>query len=182
MSNPALFIVVVFALAAIYFAARVVAPAYLKYRGKRLITCPENQAPAAVEVDAVHAAVTAGISRPDLQLKTCSRWPERRDCGQQCLSQIAAAPEDCLVRKIASRWYEGKQCAYCGKPFGEIHWHERQPALMGPDRKTVQWNEVRPETLPEVLATHQPVCWDCHIVETFRAAHPELAVERPWPH
>ena len=182
MSAPALFIVVVFAVVAIYFLARVVIPAYLKFRGKRLITCPENQAVASVEVDATHAAITAGVGEPDLHLKTCSRWPERQNCGQQCLSQISAAPEDCLVRNIAARWYKGKNCAYCGKLFDEIHWHDRQPALMGPDRRTIQWDEVRPETLPELLAACRPVCWDCHIVETFRTEHPELATERPWKH
>lgn len=181
MSAPALFIVVVFALVSLYFIARVVVPEFRKYRGKRLITCPETKAAAAVEVDAMHAAVTAGLSRPELQLKACTRWPERADCGQECLSQIAAAPDGCLVRNIASRWYEGKSCACCGRRFGEIHWHERQPALMSPGRKTLQWTDVRPETLPGILTTHQPVCWDCHIVENFRTEHPELAVERPWP-
>ncbi len=181
MSAPALFIVVAFGLIALYFLARIVIPPFLKYRGTRVITCPESQAPAAVKVDAAHAAVTAGVGEPVLQLKTCTRWPERQDCGQQCLSQIAASPEGCLVRNIATHWYAGKQCAYCGKEFGEIHWHERQPALMGPDRTTVQWSEVRPEMLPGVLATHPPVCWDCHITETFRARHPELVIERPWP-
>jgi hypothetical protein len=181
MSTAALFIVVVFALVSLYFLARVIVPEFRKYRGKRLITCPESKATAAVEVDAVHAAVTSGLSQPVLQLKACTRWPERRDCGQECLSQIAAAPADCLVRTIATRWYEGKSCARCGNAFGEIHWHERQPALMSANLKTVQWTDVRPETLPDVLATHQPVCWNCHIVETFRMEHPELAVERPWP-
>jgi len=180
MSAPALFVLVAFALTAAYFLARVVVPAFLKYRGTRLITCPENQASAAVQVDAMHAAVTSGVGHMVLQLRDCSRWPERKDCGQECLSQVAAAPTGCLVRTIASRWYQEQSCAYCGKPFGEIHWLEHQPALLSPEGKTVKWNEVQAETLPAVLATHKPVCWNCHIVETLRTGHPELVVERPW--
>lgn len=26
--------------------------------------------------------------------------------------------------------------------------------------------------------SHQPVCWNCHIVQTFRREHPEMIVER----
>jgi hypothetical protein len=25
-----------------------------------------------------------------------------------------------------------------------------------------------------------PVCWSCHIAESFRRTHPELIVDRPW--
>jgi hypothetical protein len=165
----------------LYLVLRPVAGAYLKFRGTRLITCPETKAPAAVEVDAKHAAATAFLGQPALRLQDCSRWPERRDCDQACLKQIEAAPADCLVRTILTRWYEGKVCVLCRKPFGDIAWSLHKPALMNAERQTVEWHEVRPEQVPQVLATHLPVCWDCHIVETFRRLHPELVVERPWP-
>jgi len=45
--------------------------------------------------------------------------------------------------------------------------------------RTFEWHEVRPEKVPESLATHQPVCWNCHIAETFRRQFPQLIVERP---
>lgn len=56
---------------------------------------------------------------------------------------------------------------------------ERKPALMSPERRTVEWHEVPAETLPEVLSTYRPVCWSCHIAESFRREHPELVIERP---
>lgn len=152
--------------------------AYLRSRGTRLITCPENGSAAAVEVDARHAALTAAIGKPSLLLKDCSRWPERRDCGQQCLEQIESHPEDCLVRTILTRWYQGKCCVLCGKFLGEISRYERKPALMSPDRITCEWSEIDAEGLPEVLATHRPVCWSCHIAETFRRQYPELITDR----
>jgi len=112
-----------------------------------------------------------------LTLSECSRWPEREACGQECLAQIQEAPKACLVWTIINRWYQGQNCVYCHKPFGEIHWHEHPPALLNKERKTVQWNEIPAEKLQEALETHRPVCWNCHIAQTFRREHPELVVD-----
>ena len=152
---------------------------YRRYRGKMLITCPENKCPAAVEVAAGSAALEALVHKPHLHLNMCTRWPEKEDCGQECLSQIETSPQNCLVWNIVHNWYAGKACAYCGKPFSHIEWHDRRPALMNFARQTVQWGEVPPEKLPEVLETYLPVCWNCHLAETFRREHPDLVVERP---
>ena len=154
--------------------------AYLKFRGKRLVTCPETQRPAAVEVDSKHTALEAVVGEPHLRLSECSRWPERQDCGQQCLKQIELAPEDCLVKTIMTQWYVGKTCAYCGKVIHEVEWLGHKPGLMNPEHKTVYWDAVTAEKLPEVFSTHAPVCWDCHIAQTLRREHPDLIVDRPW--
>ncbi len=151
---------------------------YLKFRGKRLVSCPETHGPAAVRVAAGRAAFKATIGNEQLRLSECSRWPEREACGQECLAQIQDAPKACLVWTIITRWYQGQKCAYCHKPFGEIHWHDHPPALLDSERKTVEWNKVPAEKLQEVLRTHWPVCWSCHMAETFRREHPELVVER----
>ena len=156
--------------------------AYLKYRGTRLVTCPENHSPAAVEVDARYAAGKAAFEGLDLKLASCSRWPEGQDCGRVCLRQIEASPENCLVRNILTKWYNDKECVYCRRPMGEIRWHAHKPALLSPEGKSVEWFEVRPETIPGVLATHQPVCWNCHISERFRLEHPDLVVDRNYEH
>lgn len=157
------------------------AQTYFKMRGKRLVTCPETKAPAAVDLDAARAAGQSVWGGPHLRLSECSRWPERQGCGQECLSQIEAAPEDCLVRNIVSKWYAGKVCAYCGKPIEAIDWLGGQrPGLLDADRKSVQWDQIRPEQLPEFLGKCAPVCWNCYITEAFRREHPELVVERPW--
>ena len=156
------------------------ARAYLTYRGKRLVTCPETRKPAAVDVAARKAAAGAFAGKIELCLDSCSRWPERHDCGQECLTQIQANPEECLLWHIVSRWYEGQECAFCHKRFGPLQRGDHAPALMRPDRETIEWNRIRPEQLPEVLSTCYPVCWNCHIVETFRREHPELVVDRKW--
>ena len=150
-------------------------------RGSRLVTCPETGGTVAVDLDVKYSAVHSLFGRPHFRLQDCSRWPEKAGCGQMCLGDLEAAPHDCLARSIAARWYEGKTCVYCRREFGEVHWHDHAPAVLGADGITRQWKDLPPETLPRVLATHYPVCWNCHVAETFRREHPDLVVERPAP-
>jgi hypothetical protein len=150
-------------------------------RGDRLVTCPETSQPVGVALDVKHAAWTGIGQAPGLRLRSCTRWPERQDCGQACLGQIEAALDGCLIRNILAHWYANKNCAICGKSIGEIHWADRRPALLSPERRTVEWSQVQPETVPAVLETHAPVCWNCHILQTFRNEHPELVVDRSRP-
>jgi 5-methylcytosine-specific restriction endonuclease McrA len=180
MNGTILVAIVVVTLAVGLFVFRAIpgVRAFFAYRGQRLITCPETQKAAAVDVAAGEAAVGAFLSEPTLRLKECSRWPERQDCGQECLKQIEVNPQNCLVWNIVSQWYEGKQCVYCHKTFGELHHLDHAPALLSPGHKTVEWRELRPEQLPEVFSNHQPICWNCHVAETFRRLHPDLVVDR----
>ncbi len=154
---------------------------YLKLRGTYVITCPETNAPAAVELDAAQAAATSAFGQGDFRLKSCTRWPERRDCGRECLAQIESAPEECLVRTILTKWYEGSTCALCGKVIGAISWAEHKPALISPDRRTFEWDEIRAEELPKILETHRQICWDCHVAESFRSRFPDRVVDDPRP-
>lgn len=178
MSIGIYLIIAAIVLCAAYILYRVAGSVYLKYRGARVVTCPENSQPAGVKVDAKHAASSTLHGTPSLRLATCSRWPEHQNCGQECLKQIEDAPEDCLVRNILTRWYEGKTCVYCGKPIGEIRWADHKPALMSPDRKTVECTDVPAENIPSVLETYAPVCWNCHIVQTFCREHPDMVLDR----
>jgi hypothetical protein len=154
--------------------------AYFRLRGTRVVACPETEQPAAVEVDIRSAALTASVGKPVFHLTSCSRWPERHECGQECLRQVDAAPLDCLVRTRVTSWYEGKACALCGAPVGAINWLEHRQALMSPERVTVQWHEIEAVRLSDVLGTYKPVCWSCHVAESFRRQHPELVLDNPW--
>jgi hypothetical protein len=154
--------------------------AFLRSRGRRLVTCPENHCAAAVELDAKGAGLKAFRGGDYLCLQDCSRWPQMQECAQDCLSQVQALGQGCLVRNVVASWYQGKVCAYCHKPVGDVaEWTGHIPALLTPEAKTVSWDDVPAERLPEILATHQPVCWSCHIAETFRRQHPELVTDRP---
>ena len=170
----------VVAIAAVFGAVVLtrLAGAWRKYRGQRVIACPETRQPAGVVVDARHAAATALGGVAELRLSSCSRWPERAGCGQPCLSQIAAAPEDCLVRNILAKWYEGKTCASCGRAVGEGEWLAAQPALMGADGISLDWSGIPVDKLQETLAAARPVCFACHTAGTLVRERPELVSDR----
>ncbi len=163
-----------------YALWQTVVKTYFRYRGTRVVTCPETKTHVAVEVDARAAAESAAAGPLDLHLKSCTRWPERQNCGQECLAQIEAAPVECLLRSILERWYVGKSCPLCGKDFESIHWHDHKPCVMSPDGVTMDWNAFPPERVFEVLSTHRPVCWNCHVAEEFRRKFPDLVVDREW--
>jgi hypothetical protein len=149
-----------------------------KFRGLRVVNCPENQQPVGVVVSAGRAAATALAGAPQLRLTSCTRWPELAGCGQQCLGQIEAAPADCLVRNILVGWYAGKQCAACGRPFGEISLAGMKPAVFCADKQSVEWSEIPADRLRETLAAAVPICFACHMGNTMVREHPELVVDR----
>ena len=151
-----------------------------RYHGVRVITCPDNKDTAAVEVNALRAARWGAVAgEPELRLSSCTRWPEKAGCGQECLSQIESSPESCLVRSIAASFYDGKSCVYCQREMEKVVWHERPPALRAPDGLTREWKEIAPQDLPKVFAKYEPVCWPCHVRESFRRENGGLVVERP---
>ncbi len=172
-------IVIALALVLAYLGVRFTR-AYFRLRGTRVVTCPADQTQAAVDIDARKAATSAVFGSPSFALTTCSHWPERRACGQECLRQIEAAPLDCLVRTRLATWYAGRTCALCQRPFGAIDWYERRPALLSPERITRVWPDVDAAHLDDVLRSSKPVCFDCHVAETFRRTHPELVLDNPY--
>jgi hypothetical protein len=158
--------------------------AYVRMRGKRVIVCPETQQPAAVTVDAGHAALSAVRETEDIRLATCSRWPEREGCNQACTAQIAIAPEETRAVSMLRRWYAGKSCAICHRAIPPVKPGEQRPGLLNvasPTHPTLSWDEIPAEHLPAVLDSHLPVCASCLVSETFRRQFPDLVVDRGHP-
>lgn len=149
-----------------------------RYRGERVVTCPENKRSAGVKLNVGHAVASGLQFHTDLRLSACSRWPEKADCGQDCLAQIAAAPQDCLVRNILAKWYEGKKCRSCGRPIGPIVAGAAHPAVFTSDKFSVEWSEIPAERLEEVLSAGQPICFACHMASKTMREHPELVTDR----
>jgi hypothetical protein len=138
---------------------------YRRFRGPRVVLCPETITPEEVEVGAVRAAWTAARGDLRLRLTSCSRWPERGECGQRCLTQIEGAPDGCLVRDRVAQWYAGSNCALCGGAVGEVRHFGRNPGLVSPDGKIRKWRDLTVEELAEAFATHRPICAAC-VVKT----------------
>lgn len=177
MTDPQLFLLILLGLAVTGVLFYVVV-SLVRLRGPRIVTCPEAKRPEAVQL-AGGAALSLMFGQPRLRLSDCSRWPERQGCGQLCRPQIALAPADCLVVNILKSWYRDKACSMCGVEFGEIGTGDHRPALLDRDGRTWDWDEFPVETLPEILTSHAPVCWECHISATLDRLHPSWVVHRP---
>ena len=174
-----LFIAIIL-MAVLFFTLRWIFRARSKFGGTRIVTCPETARPAAVEVDSLHAALTSVASVTDIRLQNCSRWPIKRQCGQECLLNLNVTPAECLVSSVLMKWYRGKKCIYCGVRFGEVGWTDHKPALRSPTRDLLKWDQIPLADVPVALETYSPVCWNCYIAQSFVIEHPELVVFRPW--
>lgn len=153
--------------------------AWFKLSGTRVLVCPETNAPVGAELEVGKAAFAVALGQePLLHLSDCTRWPERAGCDQACLHQLDGAPTACKLRTILDDWYQKRSCAFCRKSFTHINWTDHKPALLTPELHTIEWSEVDPEKIDEVLRTHLPVCWNCHVAESFRREHPELVTDR----
>lgn len=168
----------VLAVAAIYFAIRYFVNSRRKFGGGRVVICPETQKQAMVEIDSGRAALTSLVGQTEIRLESCWRWPLREDCGQECLLQLSEVDNDCLVRSVLMKWYRGKKCAFCKRPFSEVELIDHKPVLFNPDGYTVEWAAIPISAVNKAMATYLPVCWNCHIAQTFRREHPDLVVER----
>ena len=85
MSGFGILLAAIVAIAMVYVLLPVVGGVFVRYRRTRGLTCPETGANAEVGVDAKWAALTAAFRHPVLRVKTCSLWPKRSDCQQNCL-------------------------------------------------------------------------------------------------
>jgi len=180
--SPLMLILAAAAVALIVLWVRRPIATYFKYRGKRLITCPENHHAATVKVSAGGAATMSAFGEHLIELKDCSRWPQKKDCGQECLAQIEASPEGCLITNIIRKWYAGKHCCYCQAPVDPTNWSGHAPALTKPGGRPVLWSSFKSEALPQILASYEPVCWNCYVSEGLRRSYPELVTERDSVH
>jgi len=167
--------------AGIYFGIRHFVRASQKFGGERVIICPETGKQAMVELDVRRAALSSLFGQTDLRLENCWRWPIKQDCGQECLLQLDMADEKCLVRSVLEKWYRDKACAFCQRPFDQIDLMDHKPALLNPEGITVEWKQIPVSAVFEAMANYQPVCWNCHIAQTFRREHADLVVDRSLP-
>ena len=152
---------------------------FLRYQGKRIVTCPETKLPVGLEISAAKAAGTWIVSQPRFVVTACSRWPERAGCDQACAPQVEASPNETLVRTIVAKWYAARTCAYCTNPIGEISGSAVLPALLSPDGQLREWSEVAAEELPQILANAVAVCARCELAEDFRRRFPNRLIDRP---
>ncbi len=75
---------------------------YHTYCEGRTVNCPETHAPVSVRFNALRAAWNSLSGSPNLRIADCTRWPERADCGQECIPDATRAKPTPLVDHV--RW------------------------------------------------------------------------------
>lgn len=180
------YVLIAFAVAVaalVFYRLRVASHETHNLFGPMLVTCPDNLETVAVQVAASKALTAAALGKTDVHLKSCSRWPEKAGCGQPCLGDLQADPETHQVRSLVAKWFEDKKCVYCGKAIAPVSVFNPPPALLqlqNDTKKTTEWDAIPAEALPGIMEEALPVCWNCHEMETFRKAYPDLVTDRPW--
>lgn len=148
---------------------------YYKNRGRLSVTCPDSGESVDVEVDHKFAFWTALRGQEHSRLQSCSRWPEKGDCGQECLQQIEPSPEN--IERLLTKWYAGKTCAICTRALGASDWRRSRLALLNEQHKLFELRHMQLDELQETLQHMSPLCWNCHQEERARQAVPSRVLK-----
>jgi hypothetical protein len=173
MLTFAIFPILLFFLAAILVTGAPVALSlteYYKNRGRQSVKCPETGQPVDVEVDRGYAFRMALRGQEHSRLASCSRWPEKGDCGQECLMQLDASPEN--LNRLLSAWMEGKTCAICTRAITPDDWRQSRMAVLNQDQELFELRDLPAEDLQMALEYTRPLCLKCHQQEHERQAVP----------
>jgi hypothetical protein len=171
MLTFALFPLVLFFLGAILVTGLPVAlslQSYFQNRERQSAICPENGERVDVEMDSKYAFWTAYRGQEHTRLKSCTRWPEKGDCGQECLEQVAPSPEN--VERLMLGWYQGKSCAICTRAITPSDWRRGRLGWLDDEHKLVELRHVNLKELQFALQAMRALCWTCHQEERIRQA------------
>ena len=69
------------------------AQVYRSRRGPRHVACPETGATVVVHMDAAHSVTTALNGPEYVRLSSCTRWPSRASCDQDCVYDLVRDSE-----------------------------------------------------------------------------------------
>ena len=143
---------------------------YFRNRGRQSVKCPDSKQRADVEVDRKFAFWSALRGKEHSRLQACSRWPEKSECGQECLAQIDPSPEN--IERTLAKWYEGKMCAICNRALTPGDWQRSRLAVLNEQHKLFELRQLRLEEIALRLDQMRPLCWTCHQEERVRQATP----------
>ena len=86
MTHPWIVVIAVLGFGALYVVLPLIADTFRRYRGIRVLRCPETGGQAQVGINASRAAFTSAFGRPELRAESCSLWPQKEKCAQDCLT------------------------------------------------------------------------------------------------
>ena len=152
---------------------------WARYHGTRVILCPEAREPAAVRVDFGRAALAAIWGYSNVELASCSQWPARRGCAQNCVKQLRSPNAETDPKALAKRFFAHRACALCGHAIYPLSALTLQPGFMNPVTRTVDtWDGLPAEQLPQAFASWRPLCMSCTLAEQTRQRIPDRVTDR----
>ena len=178
MLTFALFPIVLFFLGAVLVTGLPVAvslQSYFQNRDRQSAICPENGEPVDIEIDRTYSFWTALRGQEHSRLQSCTLWPEKGDCGQECLAQVDPSPEN--VERLMLGWYQGKMCAICTRAISPADWRRGRLAWLDEQHELVEIRQVNLKQLQLALEQMRPLCWICHQEERVRQAVPPRLLE-----
>ncbi len=136
------------------------------------IVCPETHAPTEIKIDLALRIRTLLRGISVLRLASCSRWPERQGCDEECLLQLDLKPA--VLEHTLRKWYMGRSCGMCGRVLTEDDWRQGRFSALDRAGNFVPGNSLPLRDLPQHVSRYRPVCWPCHLHQRTRAAHPAV--------
>ena len=87
MNTPLLMMLGILAIGMLLVVLPIAADIIARYRGRKLVRCPEGHGLVEVQLDVQRALWTAAFAQAVPRVKNCSRWPKKRDCGEKCIKE-----------------------------------------------------------------------------------------------
>jgi len=92
MNSLLLLVLGIVATGLLFVIAPVVIDIYVRYRGGKVLNCPEILGAAEVTLKTHRAALAAAFGNPVLRVKNCSLWPKKMGCAEKCVKENWPAP------------------------------------------------------------------------------------------
>ena len=71
-----------------YVVRPVMTDTYRRYRGRKIVVCPETGQIAEIELNAKEATLLSALGNLWLRVKWCSLWPRQERCAEDCLTNL----------------------------------------------------------------------------------------------
>ena len=133
---------------------------YYENRGRKAVKCPDTDQTADIEMDHGFALKTAMRGQERSRVQSCSQWPQHGECGQECLVQVDASPEN--LERLFARSLSGSTCASCTREITPSDWRQGRLGVLDQEHRLFELRDMPVDDLQAVLRETRPLCWTCH--------------------
>jgi hypothetical protein len=143
---------------------------YYENRGRKAVKCPDTWQTADVEIDHSFVLESAMRGQERSRVQLCSHWPQNAECGQECLVQIDASPEN--LERLFARSLAGSTCAICTRQITPSDWRQGRLGVFDQKQQLLELRDMSVADLQSTLQDSRALCWKCHQEERVRQVVP----------